>query len=195
MEERAFCDARGRYPQLDPAEAERYEFEVDLRMRAEAGADTPRHLATPGITSPGGDGLQANGRAWQPPPPRSDAFLNLRAFMNCAPMSVRPDTPASRVHSMFLSLGLRHLCVTDRRGYLLGIVTRKDLDAAAGIGWWRMHKLAGPPAPSPLSQRLRRSTSWLQDNLSRLRSPGAATQPLLPPGGGAGPERMDWHAP
>ena len=34
-------------------------------------------------------------------------------------------------------LGLRHLCVVDAQNHVVGIVTRKDLDAAAGHGHWR----------------------------------------------------------
>ena len=33
---------------------------------------------------------------------------------------------------MFVSLGLRHLCVTDSYNRVVGVVTRKDLDRAAG---------------------------------------------------------------
>jgi chloride channel 7 len=51
--------------------------------------------------------------------------------------AVRPHTPADRVHHLFLSLSLRHLCVVDWRCRCLGIITRKDLDHAAGSGWWR----------------------------------------------------------
>lgn len=36
-----------------------------------------------------------------------EPHLNLRPFLNRAPMAVRLDTPATRVHSMLLSLSLR----------------------------------------------------------------------------------------
>lgn len=42
-----------------------------------------------------------------------------------------------RVHQVFVSLGLRHLCVVDSGNHVLGIITRKDLDRAAGSGSWR----------------------------------------------------------
>jgi CBS-domain-containing membrane protein len=42
-----------------------------------------------------------------------------------------------RVHQVFVSLGLRHLCVVDAWNRAVGIVTRKDLDKAAGSGSWR----------------------------------------------------------
>ena len=42
-----------------------------------------------------------------------------------------------RVHQVFVSLGLRHLCVVDAWNRVVGLVTRKDLDRAAGSGSWR----------------------------------------------------------
>lgn len=41
---------------------------------------------------------------------------------------------AARVHHIFQSLGLRHLAVVDPRGYVAGIITRKDLGHAAVAG-------------------------------------------------------------
>ena len=57
----------------------------------------------------------------------ADLNLDLRPFMHRAPLSVRPEYNAARVHSLFRALGLRHLCVTDSSNALVGIVTRKDL--------------------------------------------------------------------
>ena len=51
--------------------------------------------------------------------------------------AVRPQTPADRVHHLFLSLSLRHLCVVDAQCACLGIITRKDIDYWSGQGWWR----------------------------------------------------------
>lgn len=51
--------------------------------------------------------------------------------------AVRPKTPADRVHHLFLALSLRHLCVVDWQSRCRGIITRKDLDHAAGTGPWR----------------------------------------------------------
>lgn len=69
--------------------------------------------------------------------PPQGAFLNLDPFMACAPLTVRTATPANEVHQLFLALSLRHLPVVDRRGIVWGMITRKDLDRAAGRGWWR----------------------------------------------------------
>ncbi|KAI7842601.1 hypothetical protein COHA_003705 [Chlorella ohadii] len=73
------------------------------------------------------------------------AYINLLPFMNLAVTTVRPRTPADRVHHLFLALSLRHLCVVDWQSRCRGIITRKDLDHAAGVGPWR----AAPLAPSP----------------------------------------------
>ncbi len=64
-------------------------------------------------------------------------FLNLAPFMDLAPLTVRRDTLGTAVHHLFLAMSLRHLCVVDARNYTCGIITRKDLDHAAGEGWWR----------------------------------------------------------
>jgi len=70
--------------------------------------------------------------------------------MNTAPLTVRREMSAARVHRTFVTLGMRHLCVTDHRNRIVGIVTRKDLDAAAGHGAWRraaLHDDAAPRSP------------------------------------------------
>jgi hypothetical protein len=42
-------------------------------------------------------------------------------------------------------LGLRHLIIVDAQNRIVGICTRKDLDHAAGHGWWRMSAQAPKP--------------------------------------------------
>ena len=61
----------------------------------------------------------------------------------------RLETPAQRAHTMFTLLGLRHLTVTDAAGAVRGIITRRDLDHAAGHGAWRRNRMAPAPDPSP----------------------------------------------
>ena len=48
---------------------------------------------------------------------------------------------------VFLSLGLRHLPVVDECSSVVGIITRKDLDYAAGFGPWRRNKQASQVIP------------------------------------------------
>jgi chloride channel 7 len=49
----------------------------------------------------------------------------------------------------FVALGMRHLVVVDAQNRIVGIVTRKDLDHAAGHGWWRMNAQAPKPNRRP----------------------------------------------
>lgn len=58
--------------------------------------------------------------------------IDLRPYMNRTPFTVRKDCAASRAHQAFISLGLRHLLVVDNRNNVVGVITRKDLDHAAG---------------------------------------------------------------
>lgn len=51
---------------------------------------------------------------------------------------MRKDCSAARAHQVFVNLGLRHLLVVDVHNLVVGMITRKDLDHAAGHGWWRM---------------------------------------------------------
>lgn len=62
-----------------------------------------------------------------------------------SPLTIRKDCSAARAHQVFINLGLRHLLVVDAHTRVVGIITRKDLDHAAGHGWWRMSHVAEPP--------------------------------------------------
>lgn len=63
----------------------------------------------------------------------------------------RPETPAERAHLVFTSLGLRHLVVVSENSHVRGLITRRDLDAAAGHGAWRRNKMAPAPVQPPPS--------------------------------------------
>jgi CBS domain-containing protein len=54
--------------------------------------------------------------------------------MNEAPLTVRKDMSAARVHRTFVTLGMRHLCVVNNHNHVIGIITRKDLVRAAHDG-------------------------------------------------------------
>jgi chloride channel 7 len=77
--------------------------------------------------------------------PLAGLYLDLRPYMNRSPFTVRRDCSAARAHQAFVGLGLRHLVVVDALGGVAGIITRKDLDHAAGHGWWRMSAVAPKP--------------------------------------------------
>ena len=98
----------------------------------------------------------------------TDIYVNLKPFMDQGMITVRPDTPAAHVHQMFVSMSLRHLCVVDASSRVLGIITRKDLDRAAGHGWWRSNKMA--PLPKVDTEVLR-STSWFASSLQSIAMP------------------------
>ncbi|CAD7703892.1 unnamed protein product [Ostreobium quekettii] len=76
-------------------------------------------------------------------------YMDLRPYMNRAPLTVRQECCAARAYEVFTSLGLRHLCVVNDHNEVAGIITRKDLDHASGLGWWRHNKMA----PSPERQQ------------------------------------------
>ncbi|QDZ21651.1 chloride channel protein [Chloropicon primus] len=84
-------------------------------------------------------------------PPGARLFLNFRPYMNMAPLSVRRECSASRAHSLFTAMGLRHLCVVNGENKVVGVITRKDLDHASGSGWWRQNRLGSVNALQPVS--------------------------------------------
>ncbi|KAJ7557385.1 hypothetical protein O6H91_05G124700 [Diphasiastrum complanatum] len=66
--------------------------------------------------------------------PKKVLALDLRPFMNRAPITVRRECSAQRVYIIFRTLGLRHLCVTDSHNKVIGIITRKDIAMAQKQG-------------------------------------------------------------
>lgn len=110
------------------------------------------------------------------------ALLMLITFfkhlLNKVAFACRPDTPGERTHLVFLSLGLRHLVVVEEDSHVAGMVTRKDLDYAAGFGPWRRNKQV--PKAHALSTLATRSSRHLTDTIfavcntltSQFSSPG-----------------------
>lgn len=178
----AWADAEGRYLS-QPPDVDALELGIDAQMQAAvagaapAGSSRPRALAPGQPFLPGSAaGLQARGMERMPTigDTISDArlgppHLNLRPFMSLAPTAVRPGTPAADAHRLFLALSLRHLCVVDLRGYLRGIITRSDLDHAAGAGWWRRNRQA--PTPRHTLPLRHGSGSWIATSLRSLAIP------------------------
>jgi len=60
----------------------------------------------------------------------ADSWLDLRPYIDVAAYTISEHASVQRTYRMFRTLGLRHLCVTDRHNVLLGIVTRADLVAS-----------------------------------------------------------------
>eukprot|EP00798_Chlamydomonas_sp_ICE-L_P028786 gene28786-31974_t len=74
-----------------------------------------------------------------------DLYIDMRPYMNRSPFTIRTECSASRAHEVFVGLGLRHLIVVDQHNNIAGMITRKDLDHAAGHGWWRLSHMADAP--------------------------------------------------
>jgi len=92
--------------------------------------------------------------------PGAQLYLNFGPHMNKAPIAVRGECSAARAYSLFTALGIRHLCTIDGDNNVIGLITRKDLDHAAGTGWWRHNKLSSCAAPQQdLSQVLEEEES------------------------------------
>ena len=60
-----------------------------------------------------------------------DECVDLRAFLNPTPVTVHVRAPAARAAELFRALGLRHLLVIDDGHNCVGVITRKDVVAAA----------------------------------------------------------------
>jgi chloride channel 7 len=115
--------------------------------------------------------------------PRSTAatlYVNLAPFMDIGMLTVRPTTSATSLHKMFVALSLRHLCVTSDTGRVVGIITRKDLDNAAGHGPWRSNKIAPTPERTGIARVASASDTWFSYTLNalmyRIRTPRTASE-------------------
>ncbi len=56
----------------------------------------------------------------------SAPFVDLQPWLHTSSVQVTEHTPLTRIHDMFLKLGLRYALVT-RFGKLVGIITKKDI--------------------------------------------------------------------
>mmetsp|Transcript_27215 Transcript_27215/g.70076 ORF Transcript_27215/g.70076 Transcript_27215/m.70076 type:complete len:298 (+) Transcript_27215:3-896(+) len=143
LQRRHFCDAHGNPVGRDQCDKYDLELEAEMRTFFRRYYTHSRYLsATPAAL----DKLALRGTNMQEH--ASGLYLDLRPFMNRAPFTIRTDCSAARAHQVFMGIGLRHLLVVDSAGHVVGIITRKDLDHAAGHGWWRVSAVAGPPQNS-----------------------------------------------
>ncbi|GBF97646.1 H(+) Cl(-) exchange transporter [Raphidocelis subcapitata] len=145
LQRRHFCDAEGRPVGREADEKVELDLETEMRTFFRRYFTHNRYVsatATPidALQLDTGAGAAAVGGA-----PLAALFLDLRPFVNRSPFTVRKDCSGARAHQAFVSLGLRHLLVVDAHNRVAGIVTRKDLDHAAGHGWWRMSAVAPKP--------------------------------------------------
>ena len=62
--------------------------------------------------------------------PASELYVSLNEITTLKGFFVSTTCCATRVHQLFRSLGLRHLCVCDQGGVAVGIVTRHELQAS-----------------------------------------------------------------
>lgn len=93
-------------------------------------------------------------------------YVDLRPYMNRTPITIRRECAASRAHQVFVNLNLRHLLVVDSHSNVVGIITRKDLDHAAGHGWWRMSHVAEPPNKKGVISKISNSAFFKHFKLS-----------------------------
>lgn len=130
-----------------------------------------------------------------PPLLAGTMYMDLRPYMNRAPLTVRQECSAARAYELFTALGLRHLCVVNDHNEVTGIVTRKDLDHAAGHGWWRISRIAPRPERHHILFRNNQSTLaesinlWSSNEFSNLHSAEVSIQcdDKSSPGGEAAP--------
>lgn len=160
LAERAYCDSYGSYIHSRMGSITEYEDKLNMMMHhavyggneiAEIGSDSEDETSE----STSDDSPERSSSALQ-------THLNLEPFMDCGMITVRPETPAAYCHHMFVTMSLRHVCVTKSSGDVVGIITRKDLDRAAGEGWWRRTKMfdrnddddkSGVPVSIPRARR------------------------------------------
>ena len=64
------------------------------------------------------------------PAQRLAAVVDLAPYMDEHPLAVHSSFSLAKVHTLFRTLGLRHLVVTNTDNTVYGIVTRKELVSA-----------------------------------------------------------------
>ncbi|KAG2485675.1 hypothetical protein HYH03_015647 [Edaphochlamys debaryana] len=185
LQRRHFCDAEGRPIGRDYSEQQELDLETEMRTFFRRYFTHARYISA---TAQPLDELKLDGvHAGSTTLDLSNLYMDLRPYMNRSPLTIRKDCSAARAHQVFLNLGLRHLLVVDAHNHVVGIITRKDLDHAAGHGWWRMSHMAEPPR-NKLLRHLRGIPSV--GFLARLIGVGgpAPPPPAAAEGGHADPE-------
>eukprot|EP00466_Bigelowiella_natans_P004969 jgi/Bigna1/90723/estExt_fgenesh1_pg.C_770101 len=97
-------------------------------------------LTPPGTAAKSGENVELNWDDLNRTYPHFPAVENLRLnevekqyivdfsiFMNLTPHRVLPTASVWHVYQLFRQMGLRHLCVVDTQGDIIGMITRQDL--------------------------------------------------------------------
>ncbi|GLI59663.1 hypothetical protein VaNZ11_001600 [Volvox africanus] len=143
LQRRHFCDATGRPIGRDYSEQQELDMETEMRTFFRRYFTHARFVSA---TAQPLDELKLDGvHAGSTTLDLSNLYIDLRPYMNRSPLTIRKDCSSARAHQVFINLGLRHLLVVDAHNHVVGIITRKDLDHAAGHGWWRLSHMADPP--------------------------------------------------
>ncbi|GIL89138.1 hypothetical protein Vretimale_16173 [Volvox reticuliferus] len=180
LQRRHFCDATGRPIGRDYSEQQELDMETEMRTFFRRYFTHARYVSA---TAQPLDELKLDGvHAGSTTLDLSNLYIDLRPYMNRSPLTIRKDCSAARAHQVFINLGLRHLLVVDAHNHVVGIITRKDLDHAAGHGWWRVSHMAEPPR-NKLLRHLRGIPSV--GFLARLISGTSSSAPINPNEGGA----------
>eukprot|EP01026_Neomeris_dumetosa_P030012 TRINITY_DN24134_c0_g1_i2.p1 TRINITY_DN24134_c0_g1~~TRINITY_DN24134_c0_g1_i2.p1 ORF type:complete len:257 (+),score=26.94 TRINITY_DN24134_c0_g1_i2:3-773(+) len=90
-------------------------------------------------------------------------YIDLGLFMHRRPVCIAEGSYASNAHKQFVALRLRHMPVVDRKFNLVGLITRKDLDKAAGHGHWRHNPAPNISPASSFEVGVHSSTSFLSE--------------------------------
>lgn len=152
LQRRHFCDQHGRPVGREYSKQQEIELETEMRTFFRRYFTHNRYVSA---TATPLEALQLNqglGGVGSGAVDLSSLYIDMRPYMNRSPFTVRRDCSASRVHQAFVSLGMRHLVVVDAQNRIVGMITRKDLDHAAGHGWWRMSAQAPKPNRRPPSR-------------------------------------------
>eukprot|EP00197_Chlamydomonas_leiostraca_P009699 CAMPEP_0202866324 /NCGR_PEP_ID=MMETSP1391-20130828/7318_1 /ASSEMBLY_ACC=CAM_ASM_000867 /TAXON_ID=1034604 /ORGANISM="Chlamydomonas leiostraca, Strain SAG 11-49" /LENGTH=886 /DNA_ID=CAMNT_0049546257 /DNA_START=42 /DNA_END=2702 /DNA_ORIENTATION=+ len=155
LQRRHFCDSHGDPVGREPNPQYELDLETEMRTFFRRYYTHSRYLSA---TNAAIDSLQLENAR----PDLESLYLDLRPYMNRAPFTIRKDCSAARAHQVFVCLGLRHLIVVDAHNDVVGIITRKDLDHAAGHGWWRMSHQAEPPK-NPVIKGFQASMGFLKN--------------------------------
>ena len=92
------------------------------RLRGIVTLENLRHAAA------GDNQLQAaNGRTRRFSLSGPPGMVNLLDYADRSPITSVPHAKVARAFDLFRKMGMRHLCVCDNEGMLVGIITRKDL--------------------------------------------------------------------